>query len=189
MVPPMTQHLSQQGGQVLTAKPVLMAAGVWVLTVIIVMFGIPALGLDEAPGRLLWFGVVVATPVAAVVGKRNVKYGQPVQNAGPLPLAYTPQGEPIYPVVGYTPDGRPITADQAIGYRPANNRTNTLSVISIVACWFLPMVAIPLGHIALAQIDRTGEQGRGLAITGLVIGYLGLAVFAVVNCIWWLATA
>ena len=38
--------------------------------------------------------------------------------------------------------------------------------------------AIVFGHIALAQINRLGgmEQGRGLAIAGLVMGYVYLAL-------------
>ncbi|MGE2767303.1 DUF4190 domain-containing protein [Rhodococcus sp. 1.20] len=40
-----------------------------------------------------------------------------------------------------------------------------------------------LGHISLAQIKRTGEQGRGLAIAGLVIGYIFTALL-VLSIVW-----
>jgi hypothetical protein len=30
------------------------------------------------------------------------------------------------------------------------------------------------GHIAIGQIKKTGEGGRGLAIAGLIIGYIGI---------------
>jgi hypothetical protein len=40
----------------------------------------------------------------------------------------------------------------------------------------LGLVAIPLGHVALSQIRRTVESGRGMAITGLILGYLALVV-------------
>ena len=33
------------------------------------------------------------------------------------------------------------------------------------------MAGIVCGHIALSQIKRTGEGGRGLAIAALIIGY------------------
>jgi hypothetical protein len=36
------------------------------------------------------------------------------------------------------------------------------------------IVAIITGHLGLAQIGRTGEGGRGMAIAGLIMGYLGL---------------
>jgi hypothetical protein len=37
-------------------------------------------------------------------------------------------------------------------------------------------VAIVMGHVARAQIRRTGEHGGGFAIAGLVLGYVGLVV-------------
>jgi hypothetical protein len=40
--------------------------------------------------------------------------------------------------------------------------------------------AVILGHVALSQIGRTGQRGRGMAITGLVIGYVAIALFAIV---------
>lgn len=36
-----------------------------------------------------------------------------------------------------------------------------------------------LGHIALSQINRTHERGWGLAVAGLVLGYLGLIAGAI----------
>jgi len=39
---------------------------------------------------------------------------------------------------------------------------------------FGPLAAIPaivFGHLARHQIKRTGEQGAGLAITGLILGW------------------
>ena len=41
---------------------------------------------------------------------------------------------------------------------------------------------IVLSHIGLSQIKRTGESGRGFALTGLVVGYclVGLSVLAVI---------
>jgi hypothetical protein len=36
-------------------------------------------------------------------------------------------------------------------------------------------LAIILGHVALVQIRRYGQDGAGLAVAGLVIGDLGLA--------------
>jgi hypothetical protein len=44
-----------------------------------------------------------------------------------------------------------------------------------VSCGLISPLGIVFGHIALGQIKRTGETGRGMAIAGLVIGYLCLA--------------
>jgi hypothetical protein len=55
-------------------------------------------------------------------------------------------------------------------------KTNTLAIISLVLAFVISLGAIICGHIALSQIKKTGENGRGLAIAGLVLGYLGLVV-------------
>ncbi|EMY34945.1 peptidyl-prolyl cis-trans isomerase [Arthrobacter crystallopoietes BAB-32] len=61
------------------------------------------------------------------------------------------------------------------GYPPAQpNRTNPLAIASLISSFFISILGIVLGHIALSQIKRTGEGGRGLAIAGLIIGYVSL---------------
>jgi uncharacterized protein DUF4190 len=57
-----------------------------------------------------------------------------------------------------------------------NPRTNSVAVVALVLGFVFPLTlaAIPLGHIARRQIARTGERGDGLAVAGLVLGYLGL---------------
>ena len=69
-------------------------------------------------------------------------------------------------------------------------RTNGLAIASL-ACGlaqfaFGPLATIPaivLGHMARSQIKRTGEQGAGLALAGLVLGWgaviLGIVVIVV----------
>lgn len=62
--------------------------------------------------------------------------------------------------------------------------TNTLAIVSLVlgvASYFvLPVVgaiaAVITGHMARAQIRRTGEGGGGLALAGLILGYVHLAL-------------
>lgn len=73
---------------------------------------------------------------------------------------------------------------------PAPARTNGLAIASL-ACGlaqfaFGPLATIPaivLGHMARSQIKRTGEQGAGLAVAGLVLGWgaviLGIVLIAV----------
>jgi hypothetical protein len=55
--------------------------------------------------------------------------------------------------------------------------TNGAAVASLV-CGFIPIVgAIPaviLGHVARGQIRQTGERGDGMAVAGLVLGYLAI---------------
>lgn len=57
-------------------------------------------------------------------------------------------------------------------------RTNPLAVASLVSAFFVPLAAIVLGHVALGQVARSGEQGRGLAVAALVLGYGSIALLA-----------
>jgi hypothetical protein len=59
---------------------------------------------------------------------------------------------------------------------PPVRPTNVLGVITLVlGVLGFAIVPVITGHIALAQIKRTGEDGRGITIAGLVLGYIGLA--------------
>jgi hypothetical protein len=82
----------------------------------------------------------------------------------------TPQ--PRYPVP--LPPPTPVM----VQYRPRPT-TNGLAVGSCIAglvwfWWLGSIAAIVFGHVALGQIKRSGgvQTGRGVAITGLVLGYL-----------------
>ena len=56
-------------------------------------------------------------------------------------------------------------------------KLNTLAVVSLASAisWVGAVAGIVTGHIALAQIKRSGEKGRALAVTALVLGYLYVA--------------
>lgn len=54
-------------------------------------------------------------------------------------------------------------------------KTNTLAIISLVLGFVIPIAAIVTGPIAMSQIKRTGESGRGLALAGLIIGCVATA--------------
>jgi hypothetical protein len=59
-------------------------------------------------------------------------------------------------------------------------RTNGLAIAAFVLglCGFgiLPVI---FGHVALAQIRRTGDGGTAFAVIGLVLGYLVLAAVVI----------
>jgi hypothetical protein len=57
--------------------------------------------------------------------------------------------------------------------------TNALAIATLLCAFLVAPAGIVLGHVALAQIKKTGEGGRPLAITGLVLSY----VFTVVEIV------
>ena len=82
------------------------------------------------------------------------------------------------------PMAPPYAAYQPVVAYPT---TNGLAVASLVAGflwlgWVGSILAVIFGHIALGQINRSGgrEQGSGLAIAGLVLGYMGVATLLLV---------
>lgn len=60
-------------------------------------------------------------------------------------------------------------------YGAPTEKYNVLAIVSFVTgVLFISLVAIITGHLALSQINKTQEKGRGLAIAGLVLGYAGI---------------
>lgn len=49
--------------------------------------------------------------------------------------------------------------------------TNTYALLAIVFAFVAPLAGIIFGHLALGQIKRTGDAGRGIALTGTIISY------------------
>jgi Domain of unknown function (DUF1707)/Domain of unknown function (DUF4190) len=97
-------------------------------------------------------------------------------------------------VVTDLPAAQPAVPASAVPV-PAPARTNGLAVASL-ACGlaqfaFGPLATIPaivLGHMARSQIRRTGEQGAGLALAGLVLGW-GAVILGIVLILFGLAVA
>jgi hypothetical protein len=56
-------------------------------------------------------------------------------------------------------------------------RTNTVAVIALIFSILGGWIGVFLGHIALWQINRSSERGRGVAIAALIVGYAWLAVY------------
>ena len=64
---------------------------------------------------------------------------------------------------------------------PPMARTNSLAITSMICgiaqFMFGPLATIPAvvcGHMARSQIRRTGEQGAGMALAGLILGWIGV---------------
>jgi hypothetical protein len=90
-------------------------------------------------------------------------------------------------VVADLPSGPSFGLTSYQGYYPAApDPTNGLAVGALIcgiAEIFFGLTAIPaviLGHLARQNIRRTGERGDGMAIAGLVLGYLGIGIWTLV---------
>jgi hypothetical protein len=72
---------------------------------------------------------------------------------------------------------------QVSPYGRPGRPTNSLA-IAAMSCGIAQLIAGPIatipalicGVIALGQISRTGEDGRGMAISGLITGTIGLVL-------------
>ena len=94
----------------------------------------------------------------------------PAGPAGPV----GPVG-PVMPYHPYYPQVAPLP--------PTNGLALGAMICGIAEIFTLGLAAIPaviLGHLARGQIRQTGERGDGMAVAGLVLGYLAIAGWALV---------
>lgn len=62
----------------------------------------------------------------------------------------------------------------------SNPKTNTLAIVTLIAGILgFNIIAVILGFVSLNQIKKTGEQGRVLAIIGLILGFIALIGFLI----------
>ncbi|MDG4822652.1 DUF4190 domain-containing protein [Asanoa sp. WMMD1127] len=83
-------------------------------------------------------------------------------------------GYPAYPPAGYV---APAGAYPGYGYPPVA-KTNGLAIAALVCalaglatCISAPVGAI-LGHVARKQIRERGESGDGMALAGIIVGWI-----------------
>ncbi len=84
-----------------------------------------------------------------------------------------PAGGPQVP--GYSPE-----TYYAAGWQPPAPRTEPLAVASVPTALLLGPVGTGLGAAALSRTRRDGTRGRGLALTGIVLGALVTVAWVVV---------
>lgn len=81
-------------------------------------------------------------------------------------------------MVPYHPGYYPVPA-----VAPTNGLAVAALVCGIAEFFTLGLAAIPaviLGHVARSQIRRTGERGDGMAVSGLILGYLAIGGWALI---------
>lgn len=81
------------------------------------------------------------------------------------------------------PYGQPMYAQQPMyggyGYPPPQPKSQTnailalvLSCVGLATCGVTAIVGVIFGHIAMGRIKRGEEDGRGMALAGVIIGYV-----------------
>lgn len=96
-------------------------------------------------------------------------YGDLAQVISDLPAG------PLGGVSHYQAGGYPIPAPS---YPPPVRPTNGMAIGSLVcALMAISLPAVIMGHIARSQIRDKNEAGDGLAVAGLVVGWLGMAAW------------
>jgi hypothetical protein len=142
---------------------------------------VPDLIMDSL-GRLVLVTVMAAACSFAAEGIHLLNRRWARLRPAPIPRGAVQGSAQVLTQVGTTEDGKPLyvsveNSGMGLGQRGTQG-TNTLATLALVFGLVCGLAAIPLGHIALVQIRRTGESGRGMAIAGLVLGYawIGLIV-------------
>lgn len=124
----------------------------------------------EGTDWLIWgvitLAVLLALAVPGTMGAIKVSQANAAARTGQSPQVVTP--------IGSTPDGQPIYAQSG------GSGTNALAIATIITAFVFPIAAIILGHIARAQVRRTGQDGAGLALAGLIISYIQVVIGVVV---------
>ena len=62
-------------------------------------------------------------------------------------------------------------------------KLNTLAVVSIATALTSigAVAAIITGHVALTQIKKSGQSGRGLALAGIIVGYVTIGFWVLTS--------
>lgn len=107
----------------------------------------------------------------------------PAPSPTPAPTPYAPQGPqaPQQQPYGQPAQQQPVSQQQAPGMQPVyihpSSKYNEMAIISAVLLLFFPPISVILGFISLSQIKQSHERGRGLAITGIILGALSVIFF------------
>jgi len=130
-------------------------------------------------------GPLSDSEIQDLIGNRTVKTTTMVWNdsmSGWLPVEQTPLS--TFCLKAVLPPIPPMTSP------PSSIKKNEplaiwsliLGIISIVGCGILTGIpAVLCGHLSLSRIKKTPSLGgRGKALTGLILGYFGLLIVAVV---------
>ncbi len=136
---------------------------------------------------------------AGPAGAGAAGHGSPGDGPEPGPSGYGPTGygpsgyPPGYGAPGYGPPaygpagyGPPGYGQQGYGYGygytpPASNNGLAVGslicgILGIAVCQIVGIAALIMGYIARKRIRETGEQGAGMALAGIILGWVSVAL-------------
>lgn len=114
-------------------------------------------------------------------------YSSPV-SADPYstpPTSGTPYSPPPPPAAPYTPYGGYQQVPASSGSNGMAIASMVLGIVGVLLCWCYGIGALPgligaiLGHVSLKQIKERGQEGRGMALTGIITGWIAVALVVV----------
>jgi hypothetical protein len=80
-----------------------------------------------------------------------------------------------------------VVPQSTSGMAVASMVLGIVAILTSCCAFGVPAIrAIVFGHLAMSETSRTGNGGRGMAITGLVLGYVAVAP-AILLSIWFFA--
>lgn len=129
--------------------------------------------------RLIWLATLSAICILVAEWFHRIA-SRPVQTTVAYPQANVGRGQELLKQVGRTENGEPLFVSVGGTSRgdakPYGSRTNVLAILTLVFGLLGGIIAIPLGHIALNQIKKTGDSGLGITLAGLICGYVWLVL-------------
>jgi hypothetical protein len=104
----------------------------------------------------------------------NQPYSDPGHGGGGYP-GYPASATPASPGYGYGYGGyaQPMPVRQTNGLAIASM---VVSLASILICGWPAIVGAIMGHVARRQIRERGEDGDGMALTGVIVGWIVFAL-------------
>ncbi|HEV7646796.1 MAG TPA: DUF4190 domain-containing protein [Actinophytocola sp.] len=99
------------------------------------------------------------------------------------PEQFPPPAQP-YPPQPYSQAPQPYAPQQPYPYpvtRPTSGLAVAALVLGIVWVWGIgSILAVIFGHIALSETKNGRKGGQGLAVAGLVLGWIGVASMLII---------
>lgn len=66
---------------------------------------------------------------------------------------------------------------QSVLQNEQQRRLNPLALTAFIVVFFASVVGLVLGYVALNQVERTHEAGRGFALAAVILGWVGTLGF------------